>query len=90
MTPPKIFPDQPEVTDKDRRTLAFAHDRVAQAWLREKPRSTDDLKKAVLVEMEHPRVRRSILDRLVIAIQRAERGEIERAIMKHLTRKTRP
>ncbi len=90
MTPPKIFPDQPEVTDKDRRAFAFAHDRVAQTWLREKPRSIADLKRAVIVEMEHPRVRRSILDRLVIAIQRAERQEIERAIMKHLTRKTRP
>lgn len=90
MTPPKVFPDQPEVTDKDRRTLAFAHDRVARAWLKERPRSPADMKRAVLVELEHPRVRRSILDRLVIAIQQAERQEIERAIMKHLTRKTRP
>lgn len=90
MTPPKVFPDQPEVTDKDRWTHAFTHDRKARMWLKEQPRSTDDLKKAVLVEMEHPRVRRSILDRLVIAIQRAERQEIERAVMEHLSKKTRP
>lgn len=84
--PPQIFPIQPELRDTDRRKLAFGNDHLLRAWLKT-PGKPDDLKRAILVELERPAPRQPVMHRLLNALQRAERNEIGRAIGRHLAKK---
>lgn len=85
-TPDRIFPDTPEVTNAHRRVLAFSNARDFRKWLKA-PRTPVTYKRAILIELERgkDRIRHiEILHKLVVALQRAERREIEKKIEKHL------
>lgn len=91
MIVPNIFPNQPVLRDADRRRLSFGNDQVLRVWL-QKPRKPEDYKRAVLVELERkrkPRQQFEMIHKLLVALHKAERKEVLRAIQKHLSKNIR-
>lgn len=82
----KIFPNQPELRASDRRVLAFSNDAKLRVWLKSS-RKPDDYRRAILVELERgPKARQPMIHKLILALQKAERTELDKAIMKHLSK----
>ena len=86
MSIPIIFDPQPVLTKRHSRELAFSNDHVLREWLKT-PRRPDDYRRAVLVELERESPRLPMIQKLLIALQRLERQETERAVAKHLSKK---
>lgn len=83
----KIFPKNPTFNKSDRERLSKANylggwNRLVKMLNENKP-SQDDLKRLVFMELETPQPRRPILEKLIVRIQKGERGEIRAAIRKH-------
>lgn len=83
--PCNLFPGFP-VTSADRRKLAFGNAHVARAWIKANPHAIAKIKAAIVIEVERgPAIRhKEVLQPLLVALQRAERKNIEKAIAKHL------
>lgn len=95
-----IFPEQPELTAEDALRIRphLKNKTVARRWIKTAP-GTDDLKRAVLIEMfqaveKAGRTKRSPLTHitrgihqdLVVAIQKNERAIIDDAVMRVLAK----
>lgn len=89
-----LFPNTPHLTPAHRKRIAPHLGNVRttlRPWLATNP-STDDLKRAVQIEVEQARdhyeplraAHRGVLDLLLRQIQRNERGEIDTRILKEL------
>jgi len=89
-----LFPNQPKLLAADRARLLphIGNTRTAlRPWLATHP-STDDLKRAVILEVERAKAaydpllsaRRGVLDLLLKNIQRNELGDIDAKILKEL------
>lgn len=90
----RLFPNQPKLLAADRARLLphIGNTRTAlRPWLATHP-PTDDLKRAVMLEVERAKathdplraVQRGVLDLLLKAIQRNELGDIDAKILKIL------
>jgi hypothetical protein len=86
-----IFPEQPKVSREDTfRIIGHIKNRnVLRAWIKTNP-STDDLKRAVLIEVYRAlnstrspltAISRGVCYDLIVAIQKRERSAIDDAIM---------
>jgi hypothetical protein len=83
----QIFKEQPEISKNDRERLEDIG--YLDGWnklvstLREHKPSEDDLKRLVILELESDAPRRQILEKLIVKVQKHERGSINQAIRKH-------
>lgn len=80
----KIFRNQPALTTKDRERLNKAG--YLDGWnklvrlLKDNPPNEADLKRLVVLELESGSPRKQILEKLIVQVQKIERGEINQAI----------
>ena len=91
-----IFPEQPKLSKADEARLMPHLGNVRTTlypWLQTNP-STDDMKRAVLLEVKRAKathqplltLKRGVLDMLIRYIQRNERGELDGMVVQEVAR----